>query len=103
MRSPVKFQHLLVLPLVALIHTSAFAQAPSDEEGPPPPPSVKPVYQAPLSQTTQSTYVPQSVALSGPEEITNFDEHRPVPDGYTLVHRTRKGLLIGGGVTLGAV
>ena len=61
-----------------------------------------PVYQAPLAQTTQGTYVPQSVALSGPEEITDNAEGRAAPAGYTSVQRSRKGLLIGGGVTLGA-
>jgi hypothetical protein len=60
-----------------------------------------PVYQAPLAQTTQGTYVPQSVALSGPEEITDNTDGRPAPAGYTAVKRSRKGLLIGGGVTLG--
>jgi hypothetical protein len=60
-----------------------------------------PVYPAPLSQETQSTFVPQSVALSGPEEITDFDFNRPVPLGYTPVQRTRKHLIVGGAVTLG--
>lgn len=40
--------------------------------------------------------------MSGPEEITDIEEGRAPPPGYTEVHRTRKGLLIGGGVTLGA-
>lgn len=61
----------------------------------------QPVYVAPLSQETQPSYVPQSVALSGPEEIDDFDETRPPPPGYTPVLRKRKGLLVGGGVTLG--
>jgi len=93
---------LLVLPVAALLGapTSASAQA-YDEEMPPPQPAVQPVYPAPLSQTTQTTYVPQSVAMSGPDEIEDFDFSRPTPAGYTLVHRARKGLLIGGSVTLG--
>jgi hypothetical protein len=64
-------------------------------------PTQPPVYPAPLSQKTQSTYVPQSVALSGPEEIDDYDDTRPAPLGYTPVARTRKGLIIGGAVTLG--
>ena len=99
------------LPIAALLlaPSSASAQDDADQEIPPgqpiytaPPPqqAAQPVYTAPLSQTTQTTYVPQSVALSGPEEI-NAEEGRPVPMGYTPVQRTRKGLLIGGGVTLG--
>lgn len=59
------------------------------------------MYPAPLSQQTQPTYVPQSVAMSGPEEITDIEEGRGPPPGYTAVHRTRKGLIIGGAVTFG--
>ena len=97
----VKHLLLAVLPVaaLALAPSTAFAQD-DEEELPPPQPAVQPIYTAPLSQTTQTTYVPQSVALSGPEEI-NAEEGRPVPMGYTPVQRTRKGLLIGGGVTLG--
>jgi len=95
---------LLLLPVAALIGapTSALADDDEiDEEMPPPQPAVQPVYTAPLSQTTQTTYVPQSVAMSGPDEITDFDPGRPIPLGYTAVMRPRKGLLIGGGVTFG--
>ena len=106
----ITFKHLLlvaVLPFAALMATPSSAIADDDyvpvedENPPPPPPAVLPVYTAPLSQTTQTTYVPQSVAMSGPDEITNFDFERPIPLGYTMVHRKRKGLMIGGGVTLG--
>ena len=92
---------LAVLPLAALLLAPSTASAQDDEEMPPPPPAVQPVYVAPLSQTTQTTYVPQSVALSGPEEMS-YDSERPVPMGYTVVKRQRKGLLIGGGASLGA-
>ena len=94
---------LFALPVAALLSAPTSARADDDDEEeqmPPPQPVVQPVYTAPLSQTTQTTYVPQSVALSGPEEL-NAEEGRPVPMGYTPVQRTRKGLLIGGGVTLG--
>jgi hypothetical protein len=87
---------LLALPIVALIHAPAWA-----DDAPPPQPMPLPVYPAPLSQETQSTFVPQSVALSGPEEITDFDSNRPVPVGYTPVQRTRKHLIVGGAVTFG--
>lgn len=98
---------LATLPVLALLQGAA--QADDDDEQPPlptypppyqGPPQGQPVYQAPLSQTTQGTYVPQSVALSGPEEIEDV-EGRRIPAGYTQVKRTRKGMLIGGGVTLG--
>jgi hypothetical protein len=90
---------------LSLCAVSSTAFADDDEDMPPPPPMMPagppPVYQAPLAQTTQGTYVPQSVALSGPEEITDNTEGRAAPAGYTAVQRSRKGLLIGGGVTLG--
>jgi hypothetical protein len=84
------------------------ADEPYQQPPPPPPyyqvqPAQPPVYTAPLSQTTQTTYVPQSVAMSGPEEITDYDDTRPAPLGYTPVKRTRKGLIIGGAITLGSV
>ncbi len=95
---------LLGLSLCA-VSSTAFADDDDDDMQPPPPmmpAGPAPVYQAPLAQTTQGTYVPQSVALSGPEEITDNTEGRAAPAGYTSVQRSRKGLLIGGGVTLGA-
>ncbi len=100
---------LLALPILALSQGAAHADDYGDQEMPPPPPAQRyqppyqgqPVYQAPLSQTTQGTYVPQSVALSGPEEI-DAEEGRRAPAGYTPVKRARKGMLIGGGITLGA-
>lgn len=91
------------LVLLAAPIAVALLSAPSraDSIPPPPPGQPLPVYPAPLAQETQSTYVPQSVALSGPKEIDDFDETRPVPMGYTLVERTRRHLIVGGAVTLG--
>lgn len=90
---------VIALPLVALLHAPVRA----DDDPPMPQPQPLPVYPAPLSQTTQSTYVPQSVAMSGPEEIKDFDFSRPVPLGYTPVERPRKHLIVGGAVTFGVV
>lgn len=90
---------VIALSLVALLHAPARA----DDDPPMPPRQPLPVYPAPLAQTTQSTYVPQSVAMSGPEEITDFDFSRPVPMGYTPIQRTRKHLIVGGAVTFGVV
>jgi hypothetical protein len=90
---------VIALPLVALLHAPARA----DDDPPMPQPQPQPVYPAPLVQTTQSTFVPQSVAMSGPEEITDFDFSRPVPVGYTPIQRTRKHLIVGGAVTFGVV
>jgi hypothetical protein len=91
---------------------AAWADAPVETNQPPPPPPgmlppppgvvPQPLYPTPLSQTVQTTYVPQSVALSGPEQITDDVEGRPPPAGYTAVHRRRKGLLIAGPILLGA-
>ncbi len=97
---------LALLPVVALVSAPTSASADDDYYGeearpPPPAPGPQPVYTAPLSQTTQTTYVPQSVAMSGPEEISS-DTDRAAPAGYTAVLRPRKGLLIGGGVSFGA-
>jgi hypothetical protein len=89
----------IALPLVALLHAPARA----DDDPPMPQPQPLPVYPAPLAQTTQSTYVPQSVAMSGPEEIHDFDFSRPVPLGYTPIERNRKHLIVGGAVTFGVV
>src|SRR6476659_3833531 len=91
-----------VLPFALIALIPALASADDDEIPPPPVPTAPvPVYVAPLAQTTQTTYVPQSVALSGPDEISDVDEGRAAPLGYTTVYRTRKGPLIGGGVTFG--
>jgi hypothetical protein len=90
---------VIALPLVALLHAPARA----DDAPPMPQPQPLPVYPAPLAQTTQSTYVPQSVAMSGPEEIKDFDFSRPVPLGYTPIQRTRRHLIVGGAVTFGVV
>jgi hypothetical protein len=87
----------IALPIVALLFTAARA----DDAPPPVRQGPLPVYPAPLAQETQSTYVPQSVAMSGPEEISEWDSSRPVPLGYTPVERARKHLIVGGAVTLG--
>ena len=101
----------LALTPVLLLVASGVAFA--DDDPPPPPvyapgppvyvpgPPGPPIYVAPLSQQTQTTYVPQSVALSGPRELEAGDDSRPPPAGYTEVHRKHKGLIIGGAVTLG--
>jgi hypothetical protein len=98
---------LLALATVALVHTSGVARADDPQDAPPPPrryhaPPPQPVYLAPLSQRTQTTYVPQSVALSGPAQLAALDDSRRPPAGYTPVLRKRTGLMIGGGVALGA-
>jgi hypothetical protein len=73
---------------------------------PPPPPPASAVgpngeYVAPLSQTTQPAYVPQSVALSGPRFIKDWEPGQPIPYGYHAENRTRKGPIIAGSVLFG--
>lgn len=66
---------------------------------PPPPQSAQAgngEYVAPLQQQTQQTYVPQSVALSGPPVIKNWSEGDPIPPGYHPQSRMRGGLIGGG-------
>ena len=58
-------------------------------------------YVAPLQQQTQQIYVPQSVALSGPRIIRDYEEGEPVPPGYHPETRVRTGLVVAGAVTFG--
>jgi hypothetical protein len=60
-------------------------------------------YVAPMSQTTQPTYIPQSVAMSGPREIRDWEEGDAVPLGYHAESRVRRGLIVGGAVTFGVL
>lgn len=69
----------------------ASAQAPNGE------------YIAPLHQPTQQIYVPQSVALSGPRIIKDYEEGEPVPPGYHPESRVRTGFIVAGAVTFGAL
>jgi hypothetical protein len=96
---------------------AADAQAPPPQPAPPPasapypatgggnpggPPGAPPVYGPPSYGPPGYAAQPAGVQVYGPEEITDFDDSAPVPYGYTRVTRTRKGLIIGGAVTLGA-
>jgi hypothetical protein len=102
-----RFPLLIALAGVAMLHTSGLAWADDPRQAPPAAspyqvqPAQPPLYVAPLSQETQTTYVPQSVALSGPEEIDADDDTRPAPAGYTPVFRKRRHMIVGGAVTLG--
>lgn len=80
--------------------------APQQVQGPPPPnTAVAPngEYVAPIQQQTQQIYVPQSVAMSGPREIRDWSEGDPIPPGYHPTTSIRRGLVIAGAVTFGAV
>jgi hypothetical protein len=81
--------------------------APPEQYPPPPPPASALApngeYVAPLSQTSQPTYVPQSVALSGPRIIRDWEEGQPIPYGYHHELRIRKGRVIAGSVVFGVL
>ena len=83
---------------------SPYNQYPGPQPNPVPPPTqVAPngEYVAPLSQQTQQVYIPQSVALSGPRMIKDWDENQPIPPGYHRDTRVRKGLVIAGAILFG--
>ncbi len=88
-----------------LLSASASAQtAPAAPATPSSAPAANGEYVAPLSQTTQPSYVPQSVAMSGPAVMDwDPDSGRQPPAGYHPDTRIRKGLVIAGAVTFGSM
>jgi hypothetical protein len=96
-------------PVIALIALIALGVGLSPglaraDDPPPPPYQQPPPYPPPPGPGYGPPgYAPQpGMAVSGPEEITDFDDSAPTPYGYTRVQRTRKGMIIAGAVTLGA-
>jgi hypothetical protein len=74
-------------------------QQPVYQQAPPPPPNAQAgdgQYVAPMQQQTLQTYVPQSVAMSGPRVIRDWQEGDPIPPGYHPVSRVRGGMIGGG-------
>ncbi len=75
------------------------------QQAPPPPQDAvagNGQYVAPMQQQTQQTYVPQSVALSGPRVLKDWREGDPIPPGYHPATRARTGLIAGGATMFGA-
>jgi hypothetical protein len=66
-------------------------------------PGYGPQYTAPIYQETQPSYVPQSVAMSGPRILKDWNEGDPIPPGYHPATRVRKGFVIGGAITFGVM
>jgi hypothetical protein len=83
----------------------AYAQSTLPPSQPPPASAQAPngEYIAPLQQQTQQVYMPQSVALSGPRIIKDYEEGEPIPPGYHAETRVRSGLVVGGAVTFGVM
>lgn len=94
---PVKIARATVSLAAAAAFALPGAAAAQDE----PPQAPRQEYVAPLSQQTQPSYVPQSVALSGPRLITDWEEGEPVPPGYHPSTRIRKGPVITGAILFG--
>jgi len=99
-------RHVLLAVATFFVATSA-AQA---QQMPPPMPDPIPPasavtpygeYVAPMAQQTQPSYVPQSVAMSGPRMIKDWDENQPIPQGYHRETRVRKGMVISGAIVFG--
>ena len=84
---------------------SAYADGPLPPSQPPPSTARAPngEYVAPLQQQTQQVYMPQSVALSGPRIIRDYEDGEAVPPGYHAETRIRTGLVVGGAVTFGVM
>lgn len=81
----------------------ASAQLPPSQ--PPPASATAPngEYVAPMQQQTQQVYMPQSVALSGPRIIRDYEDGDQIPPGYHAESRIRTGLVVGGAVTFGVL
>jgi hypothetical protein len=80
-------------------------QQPVYQQAPPPPQDAvagNGEYVAPMQQQTQQTYVPQSVALSGPRVLKDWREGDPIPPGYHPATRARTGLIAGGAAMFAA-
>lgn len=97
------------LTAAVIVTTLAAPRAHAQQQLPPsqPPPASAHApngeYIAPLQQQTQQVYMPQSVALSGPRVIKDYEEGEPIPPGYHAESRVRTGLVVGGAVTFGVL
>jgi hypothetical protein len=83
------------------VYPQGYAPAYPPGYAPPPGYGPGPGYTTPIYQQVQPSYIPQSVAFSGPRVITDWSEGEPIPPGYHETTRIRKGLVIGGAVLFG--
>lgn len=103
---PARFAAALAAASLFTAPFAAYAQDADAARRPPPASAQAPngEFVAPLQQQTQLTYVPQSVALSGPRVIQDWDEDSgAVPNGYHTESRVRRGFVVGGAVTFGVM
>ena len=107
--SALSLRFVSAITAAALVMTLAAPRAHAQSTLPPsqPPPASAQApngeYIAPLQQQTQQVYMPQSVALSGPRIIKDYEEGEPIPPGYHAEARVRSGLVVGGAVTFGVM
>lgn len=87
--------------VIAFASPGARAQDQEPSDAPASSSAPAPQYPTPLYQRTQPSYVPQSVALSGPRMIADWQEGDPVPPGYHPTTRIRKGFVIAGSILFG--
>jgi hypothetical protein len=107
---------LAVVGSLTVASSAAAQSAPPADQAAPPQPAQPPVagqpaqyppygappggvYYAPPPPGYGPSYAPQP---DGPYVIEDWEEGDPIPDGYQPESRIRKGLVIGGAVTLGA-
>lgn len=108
-RSRIPLRIASALTAAVLVTTLAAPRAYAQQQLPPsqPPPASAQApngeYIAPLQQQTQQVYMPQSVALSGPRVIKDYEEGEPIPPGYHAESKIRTGLVVGGAVTFGVL
>lgn len=77
------------------------AAAPAAQPAPPPGYVLVPVAPGTEPQTRYDVQYPQSRGALPPGMELPYEEGDPIPPGYHLVHRRRKGLIIGGLITTG--
>jgi hypothetical protein len=99
------FTAAVLVTTVAVPHASAQGTPNMPPSQPPPASAHAPngEYVAPMQQQTQQVYVPQSVAISGPRVIRDYEEGDQIPPGYHAETRARTGLVVGGAVTFGVL
>jgi hypothetical protein len=96
----------LSVPALAQGYLPPQQQPPQQQQPPPPPQSAttpRGEYVTPMQQQTQQTYVPQSVAMTGPRVINDYHDGDPIPPGYHPQQRVRGGLVGGGAGLFGAL
>jgi len=80
--------------------------APLPQTTPQPPPAAPPPQGTPSNPVViqyhpETGAIPTTVAWSGPRVITDYQEGNPVPVGYHVESRVRRGMVVGGSISFG--